>query len=140
RNVEQALAQSERTLAQAQHVAQVGSYVCDWSSGTLQVSDEAERIFGGALGTAAAGVFDRVHSGDRTQVKEAMERILAAATHSVDLEYRIVRYDDKVRTVRSRMETTYGLDGKPERTLATIQDISHLRAAEEESRRLGVEL
>ena len=47
---------------------------------------------------------------------------------------------DAIALVRSRAETTYRLDGSPERTLATIQDISHLRAAEEESRRLGAEL
>lgn len=140
RNVERALAQSERTLAQAQHVAQVGSYVCDWSSGTLEVSDEAQRILGGDFGTAAASVFDRVHPDDRAQAKEAMERMFAAAAPSVDFEYRIVQPDGNVRTVRSRAETTYQGDGKPERTLATIQDISHLRAAEEESRRLGAEL
>jgi PAS domain S-box-containing protein len=140
RNVEQALTQSERTLAQAQHVARVGSYVFDWPSGTLEVSEEAERIFGGALGAAAEDVLDRVHPGDRTQVKEEMERMFAAAAPSVDLEYRIVRSDGEVRTVRSRSETTYGADGRPERTLVTIQDISHLRAAEEESRRLRVEL
>lgn len=140
RNVERALAQSERTLAQAQHVARVGSYVCDWSSGTLEASAEAERIHGGPLGTLAAGAFDRVHPCDRAQAAEAMERMFAAADPSADLEYRIVRPDGSVCTVRSRAETTYGVDGKPERTLATIQDISHLRAAEEESRRLRVEL
>jgi PAS domain S-box-containing protein len=140
RSVEQALAQSERTLAQAQQVAGVGSYVCDWSGGTIEASAEAERIFGGALGAAAAGLFDRVHPGDRTQVREEMERMFAAAAPSVDLEYRIVRSDGEVCTVRIRAETTYGPDGKPERTLVTIQDISHLRAAEEELRRLGVEL
>jgi PAS domain S-box-containing protein len=140
RQVEEALAQNERTLAQAQQVAQVGSYVCDWSSGTLDASAEAERIFGSALGATATGIFDRVHPDDRAQVKEMMERMYAAAAPSVDFEYRIVRPDGNVRTVRSRSETTFGLDGKPERTLTAIQDVSHLRAAEEESRRLGVEL
>jgi PAS domain S-box-containing protein len=140
RRVEEALAQSERTLAQAQHVAQVGSYVCDWSSETLDASAEAERIFGRALGTAAADLLDGVHPDDRSQVREVMERMFTAATPSVDFEYRIVRPDGDVRTVRSRSETIFAADGKPERTLATIQDISHLRAAEEESRRLGVEL
>lgn len=140
RNVEQALAQSERILAQAQHVAQVGSYVCDWVSGALEASDEAERIFGGALGPMAVDALDRVHPGDRAQAREAMERMFADAAPSADLEYRIVRPDGSVRTVRSRAETTYGPDERPARTLATIQDISHLRAAEEESRRLGVEL
>ena len=136
RNVEQALAQSERTLAQAQHVAQVGSYVCDWSNDVLAVSDEAARIFGGSLGGVPTEFLDRVHPADRAQVEEAVERMLATAAPSADFEYRIVRPDGTLCTVRSRAETTYGPDGKPERTLATIQDISHLRAAEDESRRL----
>ena len=140
RNAEQALARSERTLAQAQHVAQVGSYVCDWSRGTLTVSDEAERIFGGTLAPTPAAVMDRVHPDDRTQVVETIERMLATGTTLVDLEYRTIGEDGAIRVIRSRMETTFGADGSPERTLATIQDISHLRAAEEESRRLRVEL
>ena len=140
RNVEQALARSERTLAQAQHVAQVGSFVCDWANGTLIVSEEAERIFGGTLAPSLAAVMDRVHPEDRGQVDAAIERMLATGHSSIDLEYRIVGPDSAHRVVRSRMETTFGPDGSPERTLATIQDISHLRAAEEESRRLRVEL
>jgi len=140
RKAEEALAQSERTLAQAQQIARIGSFVCDWSSGTLDASEQAERIFGGDLGAAAAGILDRVHPDDRTQVQEAMERTFAAAARSVEFEYRIVRPDGNVCTVRSCSETAYGPDGKPGRTLVTIQDISHLRAAEEESRRLRVEL
>jgi len=77
RNVEQALARSERTLAQAQHVAQVGSYACDWANGTLIVSEEAERIFGGTLAPSLAAVMDRVHPEDRGQVDAAIERMLA---------------------------------------------------------------
>lgn len=140
RNVEVALAHSERTLAQAQHVAEVGSYVCDWSIGTLAVSDEAARILGGALGDNPTEFLDRVHPGDRMQVNEALENMLSKAAATVDLEYRIVRPDGNVRTVRSRAETTYAMDGKPERTLGTIQDISHLRATEDESRRLRAQL
>ena len=140
RNVEQALARSERSLAQAQHVAQVGSYVCEWSSGTLTVSDEAERIFGGTLAPTPAAVMDRVHPDDRGQVDETIEQMLATGNSSIDLECRIVGLDGANRVIRSRMETTFGPDGSPDRTLATIQDISHLRAAEEESRRLRVEL
>ena len=140
RNVEQALAHSERMLAQAQHVAQVGSYVCDWSAGTLVVSEEAERILGGPLLPQPAAIVDRVHRDDQRQFNAAMERMLASGAKWVDLEYRIVSHDRGLRVVRSRMETTYRPDGSPDRTLATIQDISHLRAAEEESRRLGVEL
>lgn len=140
RNVEQALAHSERTLAQAQHIAQVGSCVYDWSNGTLAVSEQAARIFGVAMETAALVSFDRLHPGDRAAVSEALDRMLATTVPTVDLEYRIVRPDGTVRTVRSRAETAFGPEGKPDRTLATIQDISHLRAAEEESRHLRAAL
>jgi len=139
-NTEHALHASERNLAEAQRIAGVGSYISDWVDNTLVGSEEANRIFGATLSGAANCVLDFVHPDDRAHVIEADERALAHRAPTVDLEYLIVRPDGNVRTIRSRTETTYAPDGTPRRTLATIRDVSELRAAEHESRQLRIDL
>ena len=139
-NTEQALQASERNLAEAQRIAGVGSYVIDWVDDTVIGSGEANRIFGANLSGNAGKVDEFVHPDDRALVDEASARALAQQLPTLDLEYRIVRGDGALRTLRGRTETTYARDGTPRRTLATIWDVSELRYAEQESRRLRIEL
>ena len=140
KEVEQALASSERSLAQAQRIARVGSYDRNWLNATLIGSDEASRIIGRDISAATGDITDFIHPQDQTHFTDAMERMIRTRTPWIDVEYRVVRADDSVRTVRSRVEITYGPDGAPLRTIGTIQDISELRAAEQESRELHARL
>jgi PAS domain S-box-containing protein len=138
-HTEEALEVSERSLAEAQRLAGVGSYVCDEGSGALAASEEANRIFGVVL-SEAGDLLRFIHPDDRARVEEAQAQMRATHGSTTELEYRIVRPDGTVRTIRSRTETTYSAEEKPLHTLATIQDITDLRAAEAESRRLRAEL
>ena len=139
-HTEQALQRSERSLAEAQRIAGVGSYMHDEASGAVVGSEEANRIFGFSLDKATGSLLEFIHPDDRVRVEEAHGHMLASRGSGTDLEYRIVRPDGTVRTIRSRTETTYSAEGKPFRTLGTIQDITELRAAEQESGRLRAEL
>jgi PAS domain S-box-containing protein len=135
-HTEEALQRSERNLAEAQRIAGVGSYVLEVASGALTGSEEANRIFGVVLSETTGDLPKFIHPDDRARVEEAQARMLATRESASELEYRIVRPDGTVRTIRSRTETVYSAEAVPVRTLATIQDITDLRAAEEESRRL----
>lgn len=137
---ELALQHSERSLAEAQRIAGLGSYEQDGTDGTLLVSDEARRILGLAPGDAIRDPLDMVHADDHARVDDALRRALAERRPACELEYRIVRADGEVRTVRSSYAATYASDGTPLRTVATIHDISGLRAAEQEARRLRAQL
>jgi PAS domain S-box-containing protein len=139
-NTELALRRSERSLSEAQRIAGVGSYVCDWRDDTLTASDEANNICGVPLTGAAADVLARVHPEDRQRLDNALRATVVHTEPTHDVEYRIVRPDGSVRTLRSSVEMTRTADGSPLRTVATIQDVSALRAAEHESRRLRAEL
>jgi PAS domain S-box-containing protein len=139
-HTEEALLRSERSLAEAQRIAGVGSYMRDEATGALAGSEEANRIFGVVLSEAAGDLLKFIHPDDRARVEEAQALMLATRGSTTELEYRIVRPDGTVRTIRSRTETTYSAEAEPVRTLATIQDITDLRAAEEESRRLRADL
>ena len=137
---EEALELSERTLAEAQRIAGIGSFVRDWRDETIVGSDEANRILGGVLGEAGKDLIDFVAAADVARFRETHAQALAARAPIVELEYRIDRPDGSTRIVQSRVETSYASDGHPTRALGTIRDVTELRAAEEESRRLRSEL
>ena len=137
---EEALELSERTLAEAQRIAGIGSFVRDWRDETIVGSNEANRILGGILGETGKDLADFVASSDVARFREAHAQALAEHAPIVELEYRIDRPDGSTRIVQSRVETSYASDGYPTRALGTIRDVTELRAAEEESRRLRSEL
>jgi len=139
-STEEALQLSEHNLAEAQRIAGIGSYVTNYRDKTNAGSVEANRILGRVLAGGASSLLDCVHPDDLPRVWEAGAQALAHRSPVLEIEYRIVRPDGVVRTIRSRTETTYTQDGAPLRTLGTLWDVSELRAAEQESQRLRVEL
>ena len=136
---EEALELSERTLAEAQRIAGIGSFVRDWRDETIIGSNEANRILGGMLGEAGKDLVDFVAPADAARFRETHAQALAERAPIVELEYRIDRPDGSTRIVQSRVATSYA-SGQPTRALGTIRDVTELRAAEEESRRLRSEL
>lgn len=139
-NAELALQDTLRHLTEAQRIADVGTYVCDWRDDTLTGSDVATRVFGAPLAGAARDVLARVHAQDRSKVRAALAESLARPGTALDLEYRIVRDDGSIRTIRSSLQGTLTAAGTPLRTLVTMQDVSDLRAAEHETRQLRAQL
>ena len=135
---EAALRESERTLAEAQRIAHVGSWDWDIASDTARRSDETNRIFGvergGLAGTTEAFLMF-VHPDDRARV-QASERaaISRGAAHALD--YRIIRPDGEVRLIHEEGEVIRDGSGAPVRMVGTIQDITEQRAAEAERTRL----
>lgn len=139
-NAELALQGSLQHLAEARRVAGVGSYVCDWRDDTLVGSDVATRVFGVELGGAARNILAHVHAHDRARVSATLAESIAAPEATFDLEYRIVRGDGVIRTLRSSMQSTLTATGMPLRTMVTMLDVSELRAAEHEAQQLRAQL
>jgi two-component system, LuxR family, sensor kinase FixL len=138
RHAEEALQASQRSLAQAQRIAAIGTYVHDWVSETTTLTPGSRSILGlsGELNRDLRSV---VHGEDRDRVDDTIKRVLAERGPRWDLEYRIQRPDGVVRTLREFAETDYG-DGTPLVTMGTVQDVSELRVSENEARRLRLEL
>lgn len=139
-NSEVALEGTLRNLAEAQRIAGVGSYVVDWRDDALTGSDVANRILGRELQGAARDVLDLIHPEDRRRVEDALAASLADPGPALDLEYRIVRADGAVRTVRSSMKSSHTPAGTALHTVVTIQDVSEVRAVEQEARQLRAHL
>jgi PAS domain S-box-containing protein len=138
RRAEELLRASQRRLAEAQRIAQVGSWEWDLESDRLTVSDELCRMFGLPLGiklTMAQGIDTAIHPADRQRVMTYLGRVRDDPSPFA-LEHRIIRVDGAVRTVLARGEGVVDEDGRVVRFIGTDQDITERRQAEAERRRL----
>ena len=138
RRAEELVRASQRQLAEAQRIAQVGSWEWDLATDELTVSDELCRIFGLPIGikmTMTEGVATAIHPADRERVATALEQIRDDPSPFA-LEHRIIRTDGDVRTVLARGEGVVDEDGRLVRFIGTDQDITDRRRADAERRRL----
>lgn len=136
-NVEEALRKSEKSLSEAQYIAQLGNWDWDIRKNKLYWSDEIYRIFGlfpQQFGATYEAFLDSVHPDDREFVKKAVnEALYEREPYSID--HRIVLPDGTVRIVHEQAEVTFDEDGKPVRMLGTVQDITDRKKAEGELRK-----
>jgi PAS domain S-box-containing protein len=138
RRAEQLLRASQRQLAEAQRIAQVGSWEWNLDTDELAFSDELCRIFGLPLGfklTMEGGVDPLVHPADLKRVKAELERMRTDPSPFA-FDHRIMRADGAVRTVMARGEGVVDDHGRVVRFIGTDQDITDRRRADAERRRL----
>lgn len=133
-----ALEASERSLAEAQRIAHIGSWERDVATGVLRWSEESHRIFGLELGTFAGTVEDFlafVHPEDRAKAAPSPAQLAAADPATV--EYRIIRADGAVRILHEEAVVSRDATGNPVRYAGTTQDITERVAAEAAQVRLA---
>jgi len=129
----EALRESERRLARAQHVAHVGSWEWDAVAGTVVWSDELHRMYGTdpTTFTPSYGSFvDRVVEEDRARVHASLQ----SAFHSrgpFELEFRIHRPDGTLRALATRGDAEFDAGGRMVRMTGTVQDVTVTRARED---------
>jgi PAS domain S-box-containing protein len=137
KRTEEALRKSEANLAEAQRVAQVGSWELDLASKELYWSDETYRIFGFVPGEVSPNVqrfTELVHPEDRERVR-AMLREASAAGNRCSGEFRITRADWTERVIHSTVEIVHDGEGRPVRAAGTNHDITERKLAEDKLRR-----
>ena len=133
KRAEEALRESEASLANAQRIAHVGNW--DWNIETSELgwSDEIYRIFGlkpQQFGATYGAFLNTVHAEDRALVQEAVNRSLEEKTPYA-IDHRIVLPDGTVRVVHEEGEVSFDTNGKPVRMTGTVQDITERRRADE---------
>ena len=135
---EQLLRSSQRQLAEAQRIAQVGSWEWDLDTDELAFSDELCRIFGLPPGfklPVEPGVERLIYPPDLKWVKAQLGRMRTDPAPFA-FEHRIVRADGAVRTVLARGEGVLDADGRVVRFIGTDQDVTDRRQVDAERRRL----
>lgn len=120
-------------LNTAQSVAHIGSWIYDFASDKIEMSEETCRIFGVPEGTTGSrhDYLSRVHPDDLPPLIQALKN----ATNGKPLinEHRIA-IGNSIRWIRQRAEIEFDPQGNPLRSIGTTQDITRMKQADEELR------
>ncbi|HUL61737.1 MAG TPA: PAS domain S-box protein, partial [Methanocella sp.] len=126
KQAEEALRESEASLARAQTIAHLGSWENDYVNDTSWWSDELYDIAGldrQRFPPTFAKFMDLVHPEDRARVEGALNATLSDG-RPYNIDFRIVRPDGTERTLHSEGEAAYGRDGRPVKIFGISQDIT----------------
>jgi PAS domain S-box-containing protein len=141
--MERELRDSRQRLAEAERVAQIGSWEWDIAEDRVSWSDGLFRIYGLTAEefdpTFEGGTEQRVYPDDRRRVRETLQTALAERS-SFTLEYRAVRADGRLRTLRNRAETIVDDAGEPVRMVGIAQDVTDAKLAQETLQSTSAEL
>ncbi|HZW24872.1 MAG TPA: PAS domain-containing protein [Gallionella sp.] len=138
------LLESRQSLAEAQRIAHVGSWEMNLVDNVLTWSEEVYRIFEIApqqFGASYETFMDSVHPDDR----EGLDRAFKASLENrepFEIEHRLLLPDGRIKYVHEHCETFYSADGRPLRSIGTVQDITERKEMENalhESRQLLTE-
>jgi two-component system cell cycle sensor histidine kinase/response regulator CckA len=134
--VEHALRACESQWREAEQVAHLGYWENDLVADRITWSDETYRILGLVPGAALPGLADlrkRIHPDDRRLQAEVTARAHRGEGR-YDLEYRIVRPDGEVRTIRSVGDVELDGAGRPRRAFGIVQDVTEWKQLEAQLR------
>lgn len=129
--IERELMESRERLAEAEHIAGMGSWEWDLGSGRTTWSDGLHGIYRldrGEFDPTLEGATRRVYPDDRDRVRHAIERAVEQRS-SFTLEYRAVCGDGRVRTFRSHGDVVVDDDGEPVRLVGVVQDVTEVALA-----------
>lgn len=137
--MQNALARSEKILNETQAVAKTGSWELDITTNSLYWSAEAYRIFEmdkNEFGASYEAFLDGVHKEDRDKVNTAYsESVKTKKPYSV--AHRLQMKDGRVKYVNEQGKTFYDADGKPLRSIGTMQDVTEHTISDEQKDRLA---
>lgn len=132
RETEAQLRERERQLAEAQHVAHVGSFVWDIPADRLEWSDELCRLFGRRPGHPPANHAEylaSLHPDDRELAREAIAEA-CTGRGAYAFEHRAVWPDGSERLLQCLGKVQFDAHGQAARVLGTAQDVTDARRVE----------
>jgi len=136
KTIQNTLREKEAILSRAQQVSKLGTVVRNLHGNTIDWSDEMFRIFGLDRGTytpTPAGFLVFVHPEDRAIAEDSVKKAEQGVTDRA-YEYRIIRPDGAVRWIHRESAPWHDGAGAVIGWLATFQDITELKDAQESLR------
>ena len=140
------LAESELRLTEAQKLAHIGNWTLDHRRNALTWSDEIYRIFEidkEAFPASYGAFLNTVHPDDRQRVDAAFANSLKTRC-PYEITHRLLLADGRVKHVQEQCESVFDSEGKPLRSIGTVQDVSEqvlkdqaLRESEERFRTIA---
>jgi len=127
---EEKLRKSEANLAEAQLVAQIGSWELDVATEAVTWSAEMFRIFGLDPTEAAPSFSDeQIHPSDRELWIETVQQGLTEGK-PYEMDVRIIRPDGQIRYVQAKGKPTLNAEGKVTQLFGTVLDITERKQTE----------
>jgi len=126
------LKNSESLLKEAQEIAQLGHWELNLSSNKLTWSDEVYRIFNlkpQEFQPTYASYLENIHPKDRDKVNRTYLDSLSNKK-PFELCHRLLSKTNRVKYVLGKGITEFNEEGKPIRSLGTIQDITERKLSE----------
>ncbi len=123
---------SERNLAEAQEIANIGSWERDFASNEYSWSDEMYRIFGLKPQESKVNYdtfLNCVHPDDRNYVNNAVKEALKGKP--LDTNFRIIRANGEEHIAHAKAEVVFDEKNNPVRIRGTTQDITERKRIEE---------
>jgi two-component system sensor kinase FixL len=138
KDAEEQLRRSEAELRLAQELANLGNYVMHGErGGDDYFSPQLYRILGVEPGSEAISreefLGKWVHASDRKRVGVEFAR-MDAGKAALDIEYQVVLRDGTVKHLHHLAQSVFGSDGRLQKYVGTIHDITDRRRAEDEAR------
>ncbi|MDJ0621787.1 MAG: EAL domain-containing protein [Desulfocapsaceae bacterium] len=133
------LDQSRKRLAKTQEIARLGHWEIDLVTNEFSCSREAAILMGNTAEPLPVNLKEFLTS-VYTEDQEDTEKIIEAALSAhkgFSVDYRIVNEGGEKRNIQNHGEILYNEEGEPATLLGAVQDISALKAAEEEIRSLA---
>lgn len=130
--MESTLEKSLYMLTEAQRIAQIGCWELDLSNYKLVWSKEIFRIFEidpERFGASYEAFLQAVHPEDREAVNGAYTESLQNR-QPYEIEHRLLMPDGRIKYVLERGRTDYDAEGRPVRSLGTVQNITDRRLLE----------
>jgi PAS domain S-box-containing protein len=129
------LSKSERSLAEAQHIAHIGNWEWNIQTGEVCWSDELFRIYGldpQAFTPTIDSFTPYIHPDDKEFVNETIQQVMSKG-NPVNFDFRIIATDGTVRVLNTigKIVEFYN-DGKPALMVGTNQDITERKKIEGE--------
>lgn len=131
KQAEEQLRKSEKSLMEAQRMAQLGSWEWDVRENIIFPTEELCRIFGTTPeGMNTIGKFmARIHEEDREFVHQSVQAALAGSSYNI--EFRICREnDDAMRVIHAYGEVIFDEQGQPVRMIGLDHDITERKEKE----------
>jgi PAS domain S-box-containing protein/putative nucleotidyltransferase with HDIG domain len=132
KQIEDDLRKSEARLEEAQRMAHLGYWQLDLQTNELKWSDEIYRIFEidpKQFGATYEAFLAAIHPDDREAVNKAYTESLKDRS-SYQIEHRLLMQDGRIKYVLEKCESNFDDDGKPLRSLGTLQDVTLTKFAE----------
>jgi two-component system cell cycle sensor histidine kinase/response regulator CckA len=132
----------EALLTEVERIAHLGSWILDLETREVKWSEELFRILGydPAKDKASPEIFFQVlHPEDAAVSRKNFEQIVAKG-EMIQADFRLIRKDGALRDIRTNGAGLRNKDGKIDRVVGTVLDVTESRKAERERKQLEDQL